>query len=369
MRITLIAPDIPDYSIEFAEMVAETANVLLCIPNKHSSQGYPQPKDRLEVEWLPWPRQRNLFGNMLFMIRLARRIRQWNPDVVHFLMGENIWTNLLPPLLRAKPILTTVHDVRLHPGDVASARAPRIFVKGMVRQSDAILVHGDGLRAEAAKILPINSERCFVLPHVPLWHYREVADQEGFVKPDDGIFRVLFFGRICEYKGLRYLLKAAPLVQQVIKQLKIVIAGSGDDFANCRDLISSLSCVEVHSGFIPVHQAARFFSEADMLALPYIESSQSGVLMIAMAFGLPVVSTEVGEIANTVKTTGMGLLVPPRDEVALAAAMSEIACNIELRDRFSRNAANAARGPYSKRALSQRVGAIYENLSQLSRMR
>ena len=86
------------------------------------------------------------------------------------------------------------------------ARVARILSNRVVTCSDAILVHGDELRQQATSIWPINSERCFVLPLAPLRRYREVADEKGFTKPNDGVFRVLFFGRICEYKGLRYLL-------------------------------------------------------------------------------------------------------------------------------------------------------------------
>jgi glycosyltransferase involved in cell wall biosynthesis len=362
VRIALVAPDIPDYSIEFAQTIAEAADVLLCIPDKYQSPSYPRLKNRLEIKWLPWPRQRELLGSISFMTRLVRQIRRWQPDLVHILMDRYIWANLLFPMLRTTPIVTTIHDVTPHPGDVASGRIPRFFTNGMVTRSDAILIHGEGLRQDATKLWPIRPKRCFVFPHVPLWHYREVADQKGFSKPNDGLFRVLFFGRICEYKGLQYLLKATPLLQKSVSRLKIIVAGSGNDLANCHDLISSSSCIELHDKFISIQETAHLFSQADMVALPYTEASQSGVLMIAMTFGLAVVASDVGELGDTVKLTEMGLAVPPCDEVALAAAISEIACNERLRRRLSNNAIAAAEGAYSRKSLSNRAMSIYEVL-------
>jgi glycosyltransferase involved in cell wall biosynthesis len=179
-------------------------------------------------------------------------------------------------------------------------------------------------------------------------------------KPNDGVFRVLFFGRICEYKGLQYLLKAAPLIQKSVSRLKIIIAGSGIDLANCRHLISNLACVELHDHFVSMQEAARIFSEADVLALPYTEASQSGVLMIAMTFGLPVVATDVGELGNTVRQTESGLLVPPCDEVALAKAIVEVACNVQLRSSLTKNAEAAVEGAYSRGTLAQRAMSIYD---------
>lgn len=368
MRVCLIAPDIPDYCIEFAETIAESGNVLLCIADKHFSPDRLAPSRHLEVEWLPWPRQRDLIGSAVFMIRLARRIRLWQPDIVHILMEGNVWTNVLPLFLRSWPILTTVHDVRLHPGDVSSSRVPRFLINSLVRQSDAIVVHGEGLRRDALKVLPVKLDRAFVFPHPPLWHYRNVAQNRGFYKRADGVFRVLFFGRIYEYKGLRYLLQAAPLLKKAVPHLRIIIAGAGDDFAKCRDLVYDPACIEVHNEFIPTDQAARLFCEADVLALPYIEASQSGVLMIAMTFGLPVVATDVGEIADTIKSTGMGLLVPPRNAAALANALIEIASDKNLRNRLSKNAEAAINGPYSRKSLSEHAMAIYRHLLNVTRL-
>jgi glycosyltransferase involved in cell wall biosynthesis len=364
VRIALVAPDIPDYSIEFAQTIAEAADVLLCIPDKYQSLRYPRPKDRLEIKWLPWPRQRELLGSILFMTRLAWQIRRWRPDLIHVLMDRYIWANLLFPFFRTTPILTTVHDVRSHPGDVASGRIPRFFTNGMVTRSDAILIHGDGLRQDATKLWSIRPERCFVFPHVLLWRYRDVADQKKFTRPNDDFFRVLFFGRICEYKGLQYLLKATPLLQKSVSRLKIIVAGSGNDLANCHNLISNLSCIELHDRFISIQETARLFSQADMVVLPYTEASQSGVLMIAMTFGLAVVASDVGELGDTVKLTEMGLVVPPCDEIALAAAISEIACNRRLRRRLSNNATAAAEGTYSRTSLSNRAMSIYDALLQ-----
>jgi glycosyltransferase involved in cell wall biosynthesis len=162
-------------------------------------------------------------------------------------------------------------------------------------------------------------------------------------------------------------LEAIPLLQKSVTRLRIIIAGSGNDLASYHDLMSHLPCVELRDNFIPTEEAARLFSEADILALPYTEASQSGVLMMAMAFGLAVVASDVGELGNTVKETGMGLLVPPGNEVALAEAIGEIACNTDLRSRLSENAAAALAGPFSRRSLSNRALSIYNALLESRR--
>jgi glycosyltransferase involved in cell wall biosynthesis len=366
MRVAMVATisDEPSYSVEFAEMMSESCDVFLYISNKHFESWGQRPKrpgQRLETAWLPWPRQRDI-RNVCFIESLSRRILHWNPDVIHFFYDTNIWLNLLRPLLRSIPVVTSVHDVRYHPGDTSSRRIPMFFKKNVSRQSNAIIVHGEQLKGDAENELPVRPDRIFVVPHLPPMHYAEMAKESKLLKPTDGKFRVLFFGRIYEYKGLQYLLEAAPLVRAKVPHIQFVIAGTGDDFSKYRAQIDDFACIDVRNRFIPDNEAARLYAEADLVVLPYIEASQSGVLMTAMACGLPVVATEVGDMAAVVRSTGMGLVVPPRDKLALASAIARVALDGNLQAELSRNAMKAMEGEYSRKTLSSRVTHVYEEL-------
>ena len=138
-------------------------------------------------------------------------------------------------------------------------------------------------------------------------------------------FRILFFGRIHEYKGLRYLIEAAPEIFRSVDHAKLIIAGRGDDFSSYRAMISDPSRFEIHNRFIEEAETVRMFAEADVLVLPYSEASQSGVLLVALCFGSPVVATDVGEMAEVVRSAQMGIVVPPRDVPALASAVVAMA--------------------------------------------
>lgn len=361
MRIVLVAPEIPDYSIEVAQIVAESNDVLLYINKKHFAIERPSSRPGLEFVWIDWPRQREL-QNVFFIMSLSRRIREWRPDIVHVMNESNIWLNLLVLLLKDIPIITTVHDVRIHPGDHSSQRVPRIFSKMLAKLSWAIVVHGDGLRNQAIREFGVPSDSVYIAPHPPLRYYFDVAIQNNFSKPDDNIFRVLFYGRIYKYKGLRYLLDAAPLVRAKVPNLCVVVAGQGEDFGQYRRQIRDPSYFEVHNHLISTLDTARLFAEADVLALPYTEASQSGVLMMSVPFGLPVVATDVGEISGQVNSLKNGLVVPPSDEIALAAAIIRLATDAGLRKQCSDNAIEAMGDRYSNQTLSSQMSAIYRKV-------
>jgi glycosyltransferase involved in cell wall biosynthesis len=364
MRVALIAPEIPDYSVEYSEIAAKRCDVLLCIADKHSATAHVKP--RLETARLAWPRQREL-RNLIFMRDLAHRIREWNPDIVHFMNESNVWLSLLIPILGKIPVVTTVHDIQIHPGDTSSARVPRFLTRLLVKLSDAIVVHGGDLRSDAIRHLPVTPKSVFVLPHPPLKSYSEIAKQRKFGKPQDGRFRILFFGRIHKYKGVRYLLEAVASVQANVPNVEVLIAGRGDDLSHDLCKLGQPPFVKVDNRFIPPDEVARLFAEADLLVLPYIEGSQSGVLMVAMAFGLPVVATNVGEIPDVVRSVGMGLVVPSGQTPALATAITQIALDPGLHRRFSEGAVAAMNGEYSDDTLSSRILATYENVLNIAK--
>ena len=96
MRVALVAPEIPDYSVQYSEIAADRCDVLLCVAAKHLVTA--DKKCKLEMLQLAWPRQREL-SNIAFLRSLASRISEWNPDVVHFMNESNVWLSLLIPML------------------------------------------------------------------------------------------------------------------------------------------------------------------------------------------------------------------------------------------------------------------------------
>lgn len=358
MRVALIATASFDYCVEYAEMLAETCDVLLCVAEQMiKTRAFVD--QRVQIAAFHWPRHRE-FSNLILIYKMLTRIRAWNPDIVHFLGENNIWLNLLPPLLTRVPVVTTVHDIQYHPGDRDSQRVPRVFIEQFIRQADAIIAHGEALRTAALAKLPAKECAVYVFPHVPLHYYARLAARNMLVKKSDGLFRVLFFGRIYEYKGLKYLVDAVPHVLPRLASLRIIIAGKGNDLVNGKLRIPSTDIFDVRNRFIPDEELAQLLTDADVVVLPYIEASQSGVLMVALAFGLPVIATDVGEIPEVVKTTGAGIVIPPRDSTALAEAIHELAINTPMRLALARNAANALQEGLSSRTLAMRAKKIYQ---------
>lgn len=134
---------------------------------------------------------------------------------------------------------------------------------------------------------------------------------------------VLFFGYIRPYKGLSVLLEAMGLLEH--PDIKLVIAGeSYEDPTVYHRQIEKLGLndrVTFHNRYIPNERVPDYFSAADVVALPYRSATQSGIVQMAYAFGVPVIVSAVGGIPEVVADGKTGLLVPKEDPQAMATAI------------------------------------------------
>ncbi|MDZ4752029.1 MAG: glycosyltransferase [Flavobacteriales bacterium] len=120
---------------------------------------------------------------------------------------------------------------------------------------------------------------------------------------------LLFFGLIREYKGLDILLEA---FSQLDKNYHLIIAGEAyGDFKPYQLAIDSsplkdnITCINRYVGD---HEVPTLFSAADIVVLPYRSATQSGITAVAFHFGLPVIATNVGGLAETISDGVTGLI-------------------------------------------------------------
>ena len=136
--------------------------------------------------------------------------------------------------------------------------------------------------------------------------------------------RLLFFGIVRPYKGLDVLLRALAAGPDDVA-LRVVgefWGGTGTTEA----LIDELGLrdrVELRPGYAAADEVPALFADCDALALPYRTATGSQAVWMAYEFGVPVVVTTAGRLADDVRPGVDGLVVPPDDVAALAQALRE----------------------------------------------
>jgi starch synthase len=356
MKVALLSFDFGEYCIRLANGIAQDphTSVLLFLPDYEAEPYRHLLSKSVELRTFKNARLRNPIGQFLMVTRLVREIKKFNPGVIHLQIGH-LWFNWALPLLGALPLVLTVHDALIHPGDVPSGKTPQwVFDHACYRAQERI-VHAPQIKESLLQRLRIPSNTVHVVPYVLVGDDGATAGE----KLPEGEPRILFFGRIWEYKGLEYLIRAEPLITSRVPQAKIVIAGRGEDFERYRRMMVHPEKFIVHNEYVSDDKRAELLRRASVVVLPYTEASQSGVIPIAYRFGKPVVATSVGGLPFMVNHGRTGYLVPPRDSNALADAVVSLLQNVDLGRQFGENGRRKVNVECAPEVVGEKTRAVY----------
>lgn len=134
---------------------------------------------------------------------------------------------------------------------------------------------------------------------------------------------ILFFGYVRPYKGLRFLIEAMPLIRKRIDADLLVVGEFYEDSGPYRSLVERLGLsdyVRFVDRYVGNEEVEAFFVACDLVMLPYVSATQSGIVQIALSFDRPVIVTEVGGLPEVVASGKTGFAVPAQDSGALAEA-------------------------------------------------
>ena len=135
---------------------------------------------------------------------------------------------------------------------------------------------------------------------------------------------ILYFGYIRAYKGLRYLVEAMPRVWDALPVCLLICGEVYEGREELMGLIDRLDAdrrIRMVDRFIPNEDVGLFFCASDLVVLPYVTATQSGIVQIAYHYDKPAVVTDVGGLPEVVLDGRTGYVVPPRNPEALANAV------------------------------------------------
>ena len=301
LRVLCLPTGPDEYAVAIIRALTHEVDVDVIMPTSMLERYKSDLPATVQVHPLEWPRHRDP-RNVMLLVAIARIVRQIRPDVIHFLGDSVVWLTLLLPIIWRRRLVVTVHDVHYHPGDLESLIVPMVLVRLLRRTADAIIVHGENLKADLAATGISPPQGIHVVSHPVL--DRQVRSAQRALpiqKPTHRPPNVLFVGRIMAYKGLGLLIEASDWVRRIHPTARFVVAGRGPDLVTWRNALAERPWFEVRDRYVHDNELAQLLLNADLLVLPYIEASQSGILALAAGAGLPVVATAVGEIGPLVR--------------------------------------------------------------------
>ncbi|MEW5976683.1 MAG: glycosyltransferase [Acidobacteriota bacterium] len=286
--------------------------------------------------------------------RAADRVFAHRPDLVILPWSVFYWAPFHWCFLKRLrtvsriPVLFLCHNVLEH----EASRLKSSLSKRVLRMGDYFITHSEWDHRNLTQWLGSGREERVLTTCHPIYEHltrrqldKRAARQRLGLESEHVI---LFFGFIREYKGLRYLMEGLRLVRETCP-VHLVVAGEpwGDDTVY-RELITRLGlddAVTLVSRYIPNEEVEVYFAAADLVTVPYVSATQSGIVQLAYGFGKPVLVGRVGGLPEVVDDGKTGYMVTPRDPQAIAKAIldfytagrqAEFGSNVErVRSRFS----------------------------------
>lgn len=263
--------------------------------------------------------------NPFSWIKASLQIRKQKADLVVFqwvspFMSPVFSTvSFISKLFTKTQIMAICHAVRPH----EQRKIDPFLTKMFFRFVDRFIVHSKQDLNDLNQLKKNPSAKLSFLPifkNYPPGRF-DIKLKEGLQLNDQVI---LFFGYVREYKGLINLIKAMPsIIREVDCNLLIV----GEFWKNKNEyliLIEKLNLmdrIKIVDEYVPDKKIGDYFAISNVVVIPYISATQSGVVQTSFNFNKPVITTNVGGLSEAVKNDKTGLIVPPNDTKALSDAI------------------------------------------------
>jgi glycosyltransferase involved in cell wall biosynthesis len=253
-------------------------------------------------------------------------LQWWTSSVAHMQLLLKIFAGLLnkPKIIIefhevVDPFEESILPIRLY---------SKITGKLLRKNLDAYITHSESDKELVAKRYSISPEKIHVIPHGLYDQYGELLDikeaRRNLSIKDD--FVILSFGLIRKYKGTPYLIRAfEQLPTKILEKSRLLIVG--EIWEDRKELLDQIKASPFHDKitlideYVPDEKVNLYFSAADVVVLPYLRASQSGIAHIAMSFGLPVVVSEVGGLKESMANYEGTFFVPPADSDSIREAI------------------------------------------------
>lgn len=295
------------------------------------------------------------------LVRVATLLATRSVELVHIhaAMKGSFWRKaVFAGLARSRGVPVLLH---LHGSEMKDfyGRQPPWLKRAIVRQltrATRVVVLSESWRAFVAEIAP--AAKPVVVPN-----YVRVPE-----RPARGTGRpvtLLFLGLLGRRKGIFDLLEAFARAHASDPGMRLVVGGNGEIEAAARQAgeLGLEDCVRFE-GWVGPAEKAVLLDAADVYVLPSHNEGLPMSVLEAMAYGLPVITTDVGGLPELVTDGVHGRMIRPGDVVALTAAILYLAGDGETRRRMGEAGRRRVQSAYSGEAVLPLMGGLYADVVQ-----
>jgi glycosyltransferase involved in cell wall biosynthesis len=318
------------------------------------------------VTVLHWRRGRSVTNRLPDLWRLVGTLRRGRFDIVDaWLFHAYAITSLTRPVTRIPVLIAGRRSLSHHKHRFG--RVERLLDRIARRSVDAIVANSDAVRAEVARYEGIDIGRMRVIHNgldipAPLPPAARDALRAAWgVGPDD-----VLIGCVANYKsgkGQEMLIRAIARALPGTPRLKLILVGEGPRRPELERLVDDLG---IHDAVL-LHgaepDARDIIGAFDIAAQASVSEGLPNAVLEAAAAGLPIVATDAGGTAEILDQGRTGILVPIDDEAAMAAAISRLSSDPDLRRSLGESARSFVESAFGLDRFVAETASLYEELA------
>ena len=273
---------------------------------------------------------------------------------------------LLVKLLFGKVVLT-IHDVT----SFSSNKDSRYINSLMYKLTDLILTHNQFSKDEVVKINASLKGIIHIVPHGNYTPFITLQKDKKKSREYLGLPKnkkiLLFFGMIKKVKGLDVLLESLAKVVHLDSDIVLLIAGSPweNDFEFSEEIIRDRNLSQhiiLHKRFISHDDVEHYYCASDLVVLPYKKIYQSGVLMMALSYGKPVLASDLEPFKEVITDNKDGFLFKSEDTYDLTRKISVILSDKTNLERVQQNGKTLINMKFGWDAIGRLTKKAYQTL-------
>ena len=250
----------------------------------------------------------------------------WTSSVSHMYLVIGILLKIwkVPIILEFHEVVDTLEESIL-PIRVYS----KVMGKLIRNLASEYVVHSEADRKLVSERYDIQEKKISIMVHGLYDQYPKIETENAKKELDiDSEHVVLFFGLLRPYKGASYLVRAFEALPETIRSKStLVIAGEPWEDKEVLSLVKDSpysNQIRMFSEYISDEQVPYIFSSSDVLVLPYTRASQSGVAHIGISYGMPIIASKVGGLAESLDKYKGTVFVSPQDVQELAVSLEDV---------------------------------------------
>lgn len=322
------------YASHITSYMVEYANTALFLPS-YSKTNLISKK----VKLIKAPAPPNLLKTLILTLNIKqhkkniRAINKEHADIINIL-DIHPWYVLYWNYLKAKRKIVTINDPELHSGEAGLLMSFIIkkITRFLLKNADEIIVLG---KKQEATIRRLGYKQKIHVSRIG--HYAFFNRTKGTPKKTEEK-TILFFGRIKEYKGLKYLLQALINLKKQKQEFKLMVAGDGDIKEYTKQINYLTGNIEIEQGYIPDEKVTEYFEKAAFIVMPYTDATQTGVIQITYSFKKTVIVTDVGSLPELVVEGKTGYIIKPKNTKELQEKIKFLLNNPEKTKQMGKDA-------------------------------